>query len=84
MEVVLYTKEGCHLCEVARQAIEPLREEFGFTFRVVSLESDPALRKRYALAIPVILLDGREVARHRVDPARFRRKLEKARDSVTG
>jgi len=78
MEVVLYTKAGCHLCEVARQAIEPLREEFGFTFRVVSIESDPALRERYALDIPVILLDGREVARHRVDPLRFRRVLEAA------
>ena len=79
MEVVLYTKAGCHLCEVARQAIEPLREEFGFTFRVVSLEEDLVLRERYALDIPVILLDGREVARHRVDPAVFRRKLEAAR-----
>jgi glutaredoxin len=84
MEVVLYTKAGCHLCEVARQAIEPFREEFGFTFRVISLESDPALRERYALNIPVILLDGREVARHKVSPGEFRRKLEEARASEIG
>ena len=84
MEVVLYTKAGCHLCEVARRTIESLRDEFGFTFRVVSLESDPALREQYALDIPVILLDGREVARHRVDPAVFRRKLEAARAGGIG
>ncbi len=84
MEVVLYTKAGCHLCEVARQTIEPFREEFGFTFQVVSIESDPALRERYALDIPVILLDGREVARHKLAPEEFRQKLEEAHTGGAG
>ncbi len=36
---------------------------------------DPELAKRYRLAIPVLLWEGRELARHRITEAELRRRL---------
>jgi glutaredoxin len=58
--VVLYSRPGCHLCDVARQTIEGVRVRLGFDFREVSIEGDDALEREYGIRIPVVLVDGHE------------------------
>lgn len=79
MEVLLYTRPGCHLCAVAKGELERLRGEFDFTLTEVDITGDPALLQHYSLDIPVVLLNGREAARHRLDTGRFRDQLEQIR-----
>ena len=74
-EVVLYTRAGCHLCEQAKAAMLPVLKEFGISLREVDIDSDPKLRDEFGLDIPVIFYEGRKIAKHRVDPVRFRRAL---------
>jgi hypothetical protein len=38
-------------------------------------DADPDLKRRYGLHVPVLLLDGVEVCRHRLDAAELRRLL---------
>ena len=78
MEVVLYTRAGCHLCDEAKKVLMLLRDEFHFTFWEVDIDSDEVLRARYGHDIPVVFLDGRKVAKHRLDKEQFRRRLEQA------
>lgn len=42
---------------------------------VVDVDSDPELVRRYGLNVPVLLLDGTVVCRHRLDVAELRRLL---------
>jgi glutaredoxin len=79
LEVTLYTRPGCHLCEEAKSLIAPLLAEFGARLREVNIDSDPQLHERYNLDVPVIFLAGRKIAKHRVDPAQFKRLLLEAR-----
>jgi glutaredoxin len=79
LEVTLYTRPGCHLCEEAKSLIRPLLAEFGARLREVNIDADPELHERYNLDVPVIFLAGRKIAKHRVDPAQFRRLLVEAR-----
>jgi glutaredoxin len=58
--VVLYSRPGCHLCDVARETIEGVRVRLGFDFREVSIEGDDALEREYGIRIPVVLVDGHE------------------------
>jgi glutaredoxin len=59
--VTLYTRDGCHLCEVARREIEARRAELPpFELQEVDIESDPALSRAYLERIPVFTL-GRRV-----------------------
>ena len=79
LEVTLYTRPGCHLCEEAKSLIEPLLAEFGGRLREVNIDTDPELRERYNVDVPVIFLAGRKIAKHRVDPIQFKRHMVEAR-----
>jgi hypothetical protein len=45
---------------------------------VVDVEGDPILKRRHDLDVPVLLLDGTVVCRHRLDAAELKRLLRKA------
>ena len=79
LEITLYTRPGCHLCEEAKAAIEPLVEEFGARLREVNIDEDRDLTDRYGWDIPVLFVGTRKVAKHRVNLEQFRRCLEEAR-----
>jgi glutaredoxin len=78
-DITLYTREGCHLCDEAKAAITPLVSQFGAKLHEVDIDDDPILRGRYTDDVPVIFVGSQFFAKHRVDPALLRRKLEQAR-----
>jgi glutaredoxin len=82
LDVTLYTRPGCHLCEEAKAQIGPLLRRAGARLREVNIDADATLRERYDYDVPVILLGARKVAKHRVDLEQFRKQLEEARRSA--
>src|SRR5947209_2665864 len=62
MELILYTRRNCPLCEEAKQAIR----EAGLTAKEIDVDEDPELQARFTNDVPVIYIDGREAFRHRV------------------
>ena len=79
IEVTLYTRKGCHLCEEAKAQMAPLLREFGARLREVDIDADESLRALYDADVPLNFLGERKVAKHRLDLAQFRRQLERAR-----
>lgn len=65
--VVLYSRPGCHLCDVAREAILSQRERLGFEFTEVDIEADDELELEYGIRIPVVEVDGDEAFEVTVD-----------------
>jgi len=45
---------------------------------VVDVDADPRLQRRHGLDVPVLLLDGTLVCRHRLDTGELKRLLRKA------
>jgi glutaredoxin len=84
MEVTLYTRPGCHLCEEAKAVIEPLLVEFGAELREVNIEGDAVLEERYGRDIPVVFVGWRKAAKHRVEREQFRRSLMEEREKCEG
>jgi len=70
--VIVYSRPGCHLCDDAKLAIETAGCSDRFTLEEVNIESDSELLKKYQYDIPVVMIDGAEAFRHRVDVSRFR------------
>ena len=62
MTVVVYGKPECPLCEKAIAILERLQREFGFRIDRVDITEEPGLFSRYRERIPVVVLDGQEVA----------------------
>ena len=65
--LTFYTRDGCHLCEEARdhlQAALEARVRRGDPIarvREVDIDTDPELKVRYGDLIPVLALDGKEL-----------------------
>jgi glutaredoxin len=68
-EAVLYTRVGCHLCEIAAQQLV----EAGYLVTSVDIDADPELRAQYTDCVPVVVIDGKVRFRGRIDPVLLRR-----------
>lgn len=73
--VTLYTRAGCSLCDRAEALLRGLEAGLGFRLAVVDIEGDEELHRRYLFEIPVVVCDGRELARGRVTPAALEAEL---------
>ena len=71
--MTLFSRPGCHLCDVAREAIEAVRRRVPFAFEEVDIERDEALELEYGIRIPVVGVDGQEHFEVTVDPAELTR-----------
>lgn len=78
LDVTLYSRPKCKLCDEARTAIEPILREFGSALREVNIDDDKELKELYTNDVPVIFLGAKEIARHSVDTVKFRAALERA------
>ena len=74
-KVILYSKPGCHLCEPVEEVILAVRREREFEFAVRNIEDDPGEFEKYKHAIPVVVVDGREIARYKLSRTRLEQAL---------
>ena len=67
----LLTRSGCHLCDVMERRLIAALETRPVAYRTVDVDCDPRLRDLYGEAVPVLLLDGVELARIRISSRRL-------------
>jgi glutaredoxin len=58
VQVTLYERPGCHLCEDAEQLLKRLARRYPMTLEKIDITSDPELVRRYDIMIPVIVVHG--------------------------
>ncbi len=84
-QVVVYSRKGCHLCEIVKETLTKLHRHGGFAWREVDVDSDEALRRQFTDEVPlrrqftdevpVVFIDGRKAFKYRMDERDFLRKL---------
>jgi hypothetical protein len=77
--VLVLTRSGCHLCEVAIEVVAQVCDELGTGYTTKDIDSDPELLRRYTDEVPVTFVDGAQHDFWRVDPARLRVALGASR-----
>jgi glutaredoxin len=77
--VTIYSRHGCHLCEVAEATLAELKNELNFEIEIKYIDGSNELEKLYGHEVPVIHIDGEHHDFYKVDPIRFRSSLEKHR-----
>src|ERR1700691_1559140 len=73
--VVVYSRKGCHLCEVVKESLSKLSRRGGFTWQDIDVDSDSDLRRQYNDEVPVVFIDGRKAFKYRMDEREFLRRL---------
>ena len=78
----VYSRQGCHLCEVLLEALVPMVRGT-FEIEVLDIDTRPEWRDRYGMRIPVVELDGRTICKFHLDREAIADLVEKARDTGT-
>lgn len=71
----MYSRKGCHLCEIVKESLAKLAREGSFNWREVDVDSDDELRRRFTDEVPVVFIDGRKAFKYHLDEREFLRKL---------
>ena len=75
--ITIFSRHGCHLCEVAERTLTELKDELYFELEIKYIDGLNDLEKLYGHEVPVIHIDGEHHDFYKVDPMRFRSSLEK-------
>lgn len=77
-EVVVYTRENCHLCEEAKNFLVRFPEELPMIVEV-DIAPYPDLVEKFGDCVPVIEMDGKVRFRGKISPVLFNRLLNAQR-----
>lgn len=72
-EVVLYSRAGCHLCDVAAAELR----QAGLQPKVIDIDQDPRLQSQFDQCVPVVAIDGKVRFRGAVSRVLLRRLLDR-------
>ena len=80
MQVRLYRKDDCPLCDELKADLLALQQEIGFVVEERNIEADPVAWDRYRYLIPVLDIEGGPLLYPPHDFLAIRRALLNARD----
>jgi glutaredoxin len=79
IQLTLFTKPGCHLCEEAKTVVDSVITDFKSDYRIelkeVNILEDQALLEKYGEEIPVLQINGATHAYWRIDSERLNQAL---------
>ena len=76
--VTLYSRPGCHLCDEMKAVVTRTVRTIPtpVTVEEIDITTSPDLELRFGLEIPVLLIDGKKVAKYRVTEGELGRILK--------
>ena len=74
-DVVVYSRKGCHLCDVVKETLTQVQSEADFHWREVDIDADLELLQKFNEEVPVVFIDGRKAFKYRMDGRQFLRVL---------
>ena len=74
-QLLLYTRDGCHLCDQAGELLAHYSRWLPAVTNI-DIDSDPQLVEQYGTCVPVVAIDGKVRFRGRVDEELLRRLIE--------
>jgi hypothetical protein len=78
-QVTLFTKPGCHLCEEVEAVISRVAKRRPFELIIRNIVENADDFDRYQYLIPVVQVDGNEIAQYELTEEQFEAALNAAR-----
>ncbi len=76
LNVTIYSKKDCHLCDIAKETLLKVQQELPFTLNEIDIEKDRTAFEKYKYLIPVIEIDGEKAFNYKVDENEFKKLLK--------
>jgi glutaredoxin len=75
-KVTVISRTGCHLCEIAIDKINSVKNELKFELEIKLINDLPELEQEYGEQVPVIMIDNKIHDYWRVDIERFTKAIK--------
>ena len=75
-KVTVISRTGCHLCEIAIDKINSVKDELKFELEIKLINDLPELEQEYGEQVPVIIIDNKIHDFWRVDIERFTKAIK--------
>ena len=74
--VTVYSRSGCHLCEIAIDRINSVKKDYEFSLEIFLIDNNNELEKEFGEQVPVIMIDNTIHDYWRVDLERFTKAIK--------
>ena len=75
-KVTVISRTGCHLCEIAIDKVNSVKNELKFELEIKLINDLPELEQEYGEQVPVIMIDNKIHDYWRVDIERFTKAIK--------
>ena len=72
------TKKDCFLCDIAKEVVLKVIQNFPVRLQTTDIESDPQPFEKYKEKIPIIRINGEDCFKFKVHEETLKKKLEQA------
>lgn len=69
IQLNIYIRSGCHLCDDLLSQLLQLKSEYCFDFHTINVDSCPQLVEQYGTRIPVVTHGDQELCHYFLDQA---------------
>ncbi len=76
VNITIYSKKNCHLCDIAKETLINIRKEFPFSLMEVDIEKDKEIFEKYKYLIPVIEIDSEKTFTYKVNETEIKKILK--------
>ena len=75
-KVTVISRTGCHLCEIAIDKINSIKDQLKFELEIKLINDLPELEQEYGEQVPVIMIDNKIHDYWRIDIERFTKAIK--------
>ena len=75
--LIVYSREGCHLCEDMLETLQQFESELGYNLAVYDIDDDVSLLEQFNALVPVVYFNGQELMRYFFELATLKAALDK-------
>jgi hypothetical protein len=73
--LTIYSRPGCHLCDQMKGLVSRVAVSVPVALEEIDISGDAELERLYGIEIPVLMVDGKKVAKYRIGEAELLKLL---------
>lgn len=80
VDVTVYGRRRCHLCDIAKDVIEETARarDLVIELRIIDIDEHPPLQQLFTNDVPVVFVDGERAFTYKVDAGEFAERVRRA------
>lgn len=75
LTLTLYSRPDCSLCDAMQATLRVVQGEIPFQLEKIDISTDPELKRRFSLEIPVLYINGQPAFMYELSAHELRQRL---------